>query len=342
MSYLKKTLILGGIIVAGAFFVWTKKKPHLPIIAITQIVEHPSLDAERLSCIQSLKKMGYIDGKNIKILYQNAQGSTTTATQIAKHFASNNVSVLVAISTPSAQAAKIACAKTKIPVVFSAVTDPVSARLVPSLTGKRSALITGITDRVQLKQQVELIKTFLPNCKKLGFFYSSSEVGSSIMLEEMLKLCVDSNIELIPVSCSKISDVQSMFLSFISKVDAVYVPLDNMIVSSMSSIAPLSIKHNLPIFASDDGSIAQGALAASCFDRKKLGEKLANIVVKILKDKTPANEIEIGTSHEQLPVINKNTMTKMGIFLPKDIEKKAHFLNEKDNEPLSSKDALKN
>lgn len=151
-------------------------------VAITAIVEHPALDAVRQGTIAELKKEGFEEGKNLKIDFQSAQGNTATAAQIARKFVGDKPDVIVAIGTPSAQA--VAAATRHIPLVFSAISDPVAAKLVKSWEASGTN-VTGTSDTLPIQPQIDLIKRLIPNLKAIGFVYSSGEVNSTVVLKQL-------------------------------------------------------------------------------------------------------------------------------------------------------------
>ncbi len=165
-------------------FLKTPPSNTLPIIAITQTVEHPALDAERAGITLALNKAGFIDGKNIQIVYQCAQGNQATAIQIAQHFAGLNPKVVVAISTPSAQAVLAPCREVGIPVVFAAITDPIAAKLITTIEARAEA-VTGIQDFVPIPERVNFIISTIPKLKRIGVIYNSGEINSSTIVKKM-------------------------------------------------------------------------------------------------------------------------------------------------------------
>jgi putative ABC transport system substrate-binding protein len=186
-------------------------------VAITQIVEHPSLDAVRVNFIKALEAAGYIQGKNLTIVYETAQGSVTTAVQIAKKFASTSPDVVLSISTPSAQALMPSLREVNIPMVFAAVSDPVSAKLVQSLD-KTDPLVTGATDAQPIIQQFDLIGEILPTLKSIGVVYNPGEINSLKILERLKEYAKDKNITILANGASKSAEVASALLPLLDHV----------------------------------------------------------------------------------------------------------------------------
>ena len=324
-------LILVGV-VYKTFFWSSSSQPlgtvatDLPIVAITQIVEHQSLDQEREGLIKALSDAGYEDGKNIKIIYQNAQGNLGVAAQIVTQLLGHKPKVMVAISTPSAQAALAPCLNQKVPLVFTAVTDPVGAKLVKDFTNKTDP-VTGVSDALPIASQVELIKQLVPGIKSLGIVYNPGEINSIKMVQLLKEVLVLENITLVEATASKTSDVSAAVTSLVDKVQALYIPNDNTAVAAMKSIALVAERHKIPLFAGDVGSVMAGALATKGYDRHELGKKVGEHVVKILQG-TDAATLSVLINHPLHVFVNVQTAARIGIVLPDAFLKTAHIVGE--------------
>ncbi len=301
-------------------------KEKLPIIAITQIIEHQALDQEREGIIDVLAKAGYIDGQTIKIIYQNAQGNISTAAQIVTQIVSQHPKVMVAISTPSAQAALPSCLAQNIPLVFTAVTDPIGAKLVKDMT-KRTELVTGVSDYLPIQSQIELVKDFIPDLKTLGVIYNAGEVNSVNMVKSLKEEAEKLNIQIVEATASKTGDVSTAMTSLVGKVQAVYIPNDNTAVAAMNSIVQIGEKHKLPVFAGDTGSVSAGAVAARGYDRFELGRKAGELVLKILKG-TPAGNLPIESGQTMRLTLNIKAAKRMGVVVDPSILKTATVTGE--------------
>jgi len=298
----------------------------LPVIGITQIIEHPSLDGEREGVIDTLAKAGYIDGQTVKIVYQNAQGNLGTATQIINQIIGQNPKVILAISTPSAQAALAPCLAHNIPLVFSAVTDPVEAKLIKDLV-KRPEAVTGVSDHLPIESQLNLVQGFVPGLKTLGIIYNAGEINSVKMVKVLQEESAKHNIQIVEAVAGKTSDVATAMNSLIGKVQAVYIPNDNTAVAAMSSIVQIAEKYKLPVFAGDTGSVAAGAVATQGYDRFFLGKKAGEIILEILNG-TPAGDIPIATNHPLSLTVNKDSLEKMGTAIPPELLKSATVIED--------------
>jgi putative ABC transport system substrate-binding protein len=289
----------------------------LPIIAITQIVEHPALDAERAGVNLALNKAGYIDGKNIKIVYQCAQGSQATAVQIAQQFAGLAPKVVVAISTPSAQAALAPCKESGIPMVFAAITDPLAAKLVTRL-GPREEAVTGVQDFVPIAERINFMISTIPNLKRIGVIYNSGEVNSSTIVK-LMKIYVqgkEANIkdmEIVEATANRSSDIPVALNSLLGKIDVLYIPNDNTAVSGISTIVQWGKDHKVPILTSDTSLMDTGILATNGYSHMQMGEFAGNQVVQILNG-TFAGYLPVQTEHEIETVVNHDVAKKLGMY----------------------------
>ncbi|MBY0501930.1 MAG: ABC transporter substrate-binding protein [Alphaproteobacteria bacterium] len=292
-------------------------------IAITQFVEHVAADAVRHGLLEELAQMGYREGENLTVTFENAQGSTTTAGQIARKFVSLKPSVIVAITTPSAQSIVKAVGKESIPIVFSAVTDPVGAGLVSSLKNHEGN-VTGVMDAPPIKEQMAFIKTLLPAVKTVGVLYNPGDNGSIASLETIREQAKVQGLTVIESTPIKSSDIQAAVLQLVGRVDAIYVPLDNMIVSAMSSVASLALTHGLPLFSADSGSVESGALACLGYSYVQTGHKTGEIISEILKGKDPA-QIDVASPGTTDIFINRHALEKLKLTLPEAVRTQAHY-----------------
>ena len=270
-------------------------------VGITQIVEHPSLDAARKGVEKALKEKG----KNIKIEYQSAQGDFGTAQLIAKSYASSKKDVIVAISTPSAQAA-LNATKT-IPIVYTAVTDGASA-------GLKGNNITGTSDMSPLDKQAELIKNLLPKAKKVGFIYNPSEQNSILLLEKFKGVAKAKGLTVVEKGVSSVNDINLAIDSLLSQIDVLYIPTDNLVYSSASLVIQKSNRKNIPVIASTKDIVEKGALATESIDYEKLGYQTGERVIDVLNGKNP-KDIPVETLKQTTLVVNQKIAKKYNISL---------------------------
>lgn len=320
LALLLSASILGGCASPQATAAQNPAKEEKKIrIGITQIVEHPALDASRQGFIDALKGKGFEDGKNVEVDFQNAQGDQATAQTIASKFVSDKVDLIFAIATPTAQAAYNATKD--IPILITAVTDPVAAGLAKSLEDSGTN-VTGTSDNVPLETQFDLLKKLVPNAKKVGILYNTSESNSEIQVESAKAAAPGFGLEILPVGIANINDIPQSLNSLFGNMDVLYVPTDNMVVSSMPIIADLCFKNNVPIIGSEKGQVEQGALATTGIDYYKLGFQTGEAAVDVINGKKPS-EISIKTLNEMQLVINTDAAKKLNIAVPAEISDKA-------------------
>lgn len=295
--------------------------PHKHI-AITQFIEHAALDTVLKGLLEELEKKGYKEGENLTVEVDNAQGNGATASQIARRFLGIKPDVIVAIATPSAQS-MVKAIKNAIPIVFSAVTDPVGVGLVSSLKAHPEN-VTGVMDAPPIKKQIEFIKTLVPTAKTIGVIYNPGDNGSVASLETIRQEAKAEGLTLVEVTPVKSSDIQPAILQLVGRVDAIYVPLDNMIVSAMKTVSAMALKHHLPLFSADSGSVESGALACVGYSYHQAGLKTGEIIADILNgEKT--TEIDIASPDKIDIFINRNALETLKISLPETVRAQAHF-----------------
>ncbi|MFC0820342.1 ABC transporter substrate-binding protein [Moraxella marmotae] len=284
-------------------------------VAITAIVEHPALDAARTGALEQLAAEGFKEGENLTVNFQSAQGNMATAGQIAKQFVSDNPDVIYAIATPSAQA--IAAATSDLPIVFSAVTDPVEAKLVTSLE-KPDGNITGASDVLPYEPQIELIRELVPNVKNVGYVYSPGEVNSTIVLKNLKEKLAPLGINVIEAPAQKSSDITQAANSLVGKVDVFYTSTDNMVVNAYEAIYQVAVNAKIPLIASNTEAVERGAVAALGVNYTDLGKQSGKIIARILKGEKPANIPVYVSKNLDLHVSPKHA-AEQGIELPQSV-----------------------
>lgn len=302
---------------------WAADTPKFPLIVITQIVEHEALNKEREGIVAALKDAGYEDGKTVSISYANAQGNVAIATQIAANFASKNPTVAVGISTPSAQSLIQPMAKLGIPVVFAAVTDPIEAKLVSTLD-KRTENVTGVSDGLPLKPQLELIKQLLPNVKAIGILYNPGEANSARAVNKLAAIALEMGFTVEEATTAKTADTLMAATSLIGKAQLIFIPNDNTAMASVTSIVGLGLSHNMPVITPDVDSVKQGILAVKGASHYAMGYKAGQMIVQILKGEKAA-DIPIAVDHTLELAINKTSADALKITIPDALKKEAKF-----------------
>lgn len=279
-------------------------------IGILQYVEHPSLSAARKGFVAELKKEGYVDGKNLKLDYENAQGDQSNLQTISTNLLSNNDLVL-GIATPAAQT--LSNLSTDVPVLFTAVTDPVSAKLVKTME-KPEGIATGTSDMSPISKQVELLQKVMPNVKKVGIMYTTNERNSEVQVEEAQKEFAKAGIDVLTKGISSTNDVQDTAKSLMSQTQVLFIPTDNMIVSAISLITELSKEMKVPVVGGSADIVEQGVLFTYGANYEALGRQTAKLAVRIIKGEDVS---EVSSEYPKtLNVVANDDMAKtLGIDL---------------------------
>jgi putative ABC transport system substrate-binding protein len=293
-------------------------------IGITQIVEHPALDSARQGFIDAMTEAGYVEGEDIIFDVANAQNDKSNALTIAQKFANDKVDIIFAIATPTAQAA--AQATTDIPILITAVTDPVDAGLVDTMEAP-GGNVTGTTDMNPIAEQLELIKKFVPDATKVGVVYNAGEPNSEVQVEIVKELAGPMGLEVVEATVSTSADVNQAANSLVGRVDAIYVPTDNTVVSALESVLQVAEKNKIPVIAGEGDSVKRGALITIGIDYYKLGKQTAEMAIRVLNGEDPAT-MPIETQKDMKLYLNKSAAAAMGVEIPEDILSEADELYE--------------
>jgi len=287
-------------------------------IGVIQYAPHPSLDNCYKGFKQGLEEAGYKDGDKIKIDFQNAQGDASTADLIAKTMVSKKESLIMGIATPAAMSAFSAAKSTNIPVVFTAVSDPVKAGIVKS-NEKPGNNCTGSSDVLPLDQQVKMIRAFLPNAKKIGIIYTTSEPNSISQLAEIKKIAGNYNFEIVDIGVTNASEVQAAAATVVSKgVDCINNFTDNNVVNNLSTVLQAANKAKIPVFGSEEEQVKNGCLACQGIDYVALGKETGKMAAKILKGEAKAQDLPVYVVKDFAPAYNKTVCQTLGLTLPAD------------------------
>ena len=304
----KMLLLLLGI----SMIAFGKEKSDVKI-GVTQIMEHQSLDSARKGFIKALEKEGYGE-KNIE--YQNAQGDFGTAQIIANSFKNDNKDLILAISTPSAQAAYNATKE--IPIIITAVTDAKSSGLV----GEN---ITGTSDAAPIYKQLEVAKKLLPQIKKVGVIYNTSEQNSQIQVEQVKEEGKKLGLEVVEAGITNVTDMAIGLDTLLPKVDILYTPTDNLVVSATPLVLEKANKARKPVIGSVEDQVAQGALVTQGIDYEKLGYQTGEIAVRVLNGEKP-KDIPVQTLKNTKLMINKAAAERLNIEIPENLKERAELI----------------
>lgn len=298
---------------------------EVPTIGIVQIVEHPSLDTIRENIVSQLAEEGFVDGKTVKIDYKNAQNDPNNLKSICQSFTANGYDMIIAIATPSAQAAL--GETTKTPIIFSAVTDPIAAGLVKSLETP-GGNVTGTSDAVSATKILDLALKLTPDMKTIGALYSAGEVNSVSVVEELKKYADEKGIKVVEATIMNSSEIQQAAQSLVGKkVDAVFSPIDNTVASAMPNVVQVLNQSKVPFYVAADSMVADGGLATDGVNYVELGKATGTMAAKVLNGAEPATMPVQTMSNTQI-YINPTTAKQIGIEIPKDILDQATILGE--------------
>ena len=317
---MKKVKITVAVILAAItiFFVGcTAKKDKVPVIGSSQYGEHASLDNCREGFLLGLKEAGLTEGEDYTIDYQNASFDNATATQIANNFSSKNVALMCAIATPSATACYAAAEDKNIPVVFNAITDPGEAGLT---TGN----ITGVSDKLPVDPQLELIRKLQPDAKTIGIIYTTSEPNSVSAIAEYKEKAGNYGFTIEAIGVADQASVTQAADTLINKkVDCITNLTDNNVVGVLPSILEKTNAAGIPVYGSEIEQVKKGCVASAGIDYVELGKMAGKLAAQILKGEAKASELPYETVTEYSTYINSDAASAMGITVPSDVAAKA-------------------
>lgn len=291
-------------------------------IGISQFAEHGSLDNCREGFLQGLENEGIVEGENLTVEYQNAAADMGTASQISDAFVSDKVDLICAIATPTAQSAYNAAMDSDIPVVYTAVTDPVAAELADE-DGNPVGNVTGTSDELPIKEQLEMIRQMLPDAEKVGIMYTTSEANSISALETYKELAGDYGFEIVESGISTTADISLAADDLISQVDCITNLTDNTVVASLPTILEKANEKGIPVFGSEIEQVRIGCLAAEGLDYVALGEQTGEMAAKILKGEAESSEMPYETITEPGFYVNMKVAENLGITVPDELSQSA-------------------
>lgn len=296
-------------------------------IAITQYAEHGSLDNCRQGFIEGLAEEGIVEGENLTIDFQNAQADSGAASQIASQFVAGNPDLICAIATPSALSCYNAALETDIPVVYTAVTDPVAAE-VANADKMPVGNITGTSDKLPVDAQLEMIRNMLPEAKVIGILYTTSEVNSISTIEEYKEKAGDYGFEIVDVGISTTADIPLAADNILSKVDCLNNLTDNTVVQGLPTILAKAGEKHIPVFGSEIEQVKIGCLAAAGIDYIELGKKTGQMAAKILKGEAAASEMPYETFEDYSIYFNQAVADTLGITIDSAVISDAEVFTE--------------
>ena len=292
----------------------TDSKEATYTVGISQFAEHGSLDNCREGFLEGLKEAGTEEGVNLDVILDNAQADTGTAATIADNFVSKKVDLICAIATPAAMSAYNSTKETDIPVIYTAVSDPVAAQLANE-DGTPVGNITGTSDALPVEEQLKMIRATLPDAKKIGILYTTSETNSESTIATYKELAGDYGFEIVDTGINTISDVEMAAKDLVSKVDCITNLTDNTVVSALQTVLAAANDAKIPVFGSEVEQVKNGCLASMGIDYVSLGKQTGEMAAKVLKGEAKASELNYELITEPSFYGNTEVAENLGITL---------------------------
>jgi putative ABC transport system substrate-binding protein len=291
-------------------------------VGIAQFVHHPALDATREGFLDEMKRLGYAGDDRVQYVYENAEGDISTANSIAQKFAAGRYDLVFPLATPMAQAVRKALSGTGTPVVFGAITDPVSAGLVQSMA-KPGDRITGTSDQWPYEGQLKLFREVMPELKNLCVVFNPGEDNTRYAMQQTRSAAVGLGIHLVEAPISGPTDVFESASSIASRCQAFYVPADNTAMAAAPTIVRVADQHRLPVLAGDPGTFKAGCLIGLGVSYYDLGVQSAKLANMILKEGKNAGDLPVVTSQNPQVMVSLPVAKRLGIRIPESVLKRA-------------------
>ena len=288
-------------------------------IGISQFAEHGSLDNCRIGFLEGLKEAGIEEGVNLTVLFDNAQADTATASMISDNYVSQKADLICAIATPSAMSAYNSCMDSDIPVIYTAVSDPVSAGLAKE-DKTPEGNITGTADTLPVEAQLKMIREVLPDATKIGILYTTSEANSLSTIETYKELAGDYGFEIVESGINTLADVDMAAADLAAKVDCISNLTDNTVVQGLQTVLAKANAAGIPVFGSEVEQVKNGCLAAEGIDYVALGKQTGAMAAKVLKGEAKASEMPYEVCEGANLYINTEVANDLGITFPENYE----------------------
>ena len=311
-----------GMVFSSFLFACSNVDSDVKTIGVLQYMEHGALDASYEGFVAALEAEGYVEGENIKIDLKNAQGNLATAQTIANQYVSDDADMIFSIATQAVQSAYNATKE--IPILMTAVTDPVEAGVVKDWKQSETN-VTGTSDLTPVAKQMELIKELVPDAKTVGVIYTTSEVNSEVQVNLAEEVAAKLGLEVIRVGVTTVNDIPQAVASVIDKVDVMYAPTDNLIASSMPVLWNACMDKQVPIIAGVDTMVVDGAIATEGIDYYQLGYETGLMAVEVLEGKNPST-MPIHTLEKTTLIINQKNADAIGLSIPDSVLKDAKIV----------------
>lgn len=286
-------------------------------VGVVQYADHPSLDNCREGFIEGLAAEGIIEGENLELTSKSAQGDDAMDTQIAQNFVNDKMDLVCGIATPSAMALYNVCYEKNIPVIFNAVSDPVAANLAKSKTEAMPG-ITGVSDELPVTEQLKLIREVLPDAKKIGIIYTTSEANSVSTIETYKEMAPEYGFEIVEKGTSNAAEIPQAADVLLGEVDCITNMTDNTVVDNLPIILEKANAANIPVFGSEEEQVGNGCIASAGIDYIELGKIAGEMAANVLKGED-ISSMPYETIEESKITVNEEVAAALGITLPEDI-----------------------
>ena len=313
--------VLAGLFAAGVIAGCGSSDSGKMKVGVVQIVQHPALDESNKGFVDALNERGLKD--KIELDQQNAQGDQSNLKSIANRFVSGNYKLIGAISTPAAQA--MAAQTQTIPIICTAIADYETAKLMKSEKVVDSN-VTGTHDRGPLDKQVALIREIQPNVKRIGIIYNSSEINSVIQAKRLTDTCKPLGIEVKELTVNSVNDIQQVAEGFLGEVDAVFIPTDNVIASSIPTLMSVMNRGKIPVYGAEVGHVKTGAFASESISFYEIGHRAGEMAADILEGKKKITDFPVEGPSKTKLYINKQEMETLGITVPQSVLDRAEMI----------------
>ena len=316
-------LLLGAAMMMTAFTACGSGKAEGYTIGISQFAEHGSLDNCKAGFLAGLEEEGIKEGENLTVLFDNSQADTGTASTIADNFVSKKVDMICAIATPSAMSAYNSCMNTEIPVIYTAVSDPVEAGLAAQ-DGTPTGNITGTSDALAVSEQLAMIREILPEAKKIGIIYTTSETNSVSTIGEYKKYAGEYGFEIVDTGINTIADVEMAAKDMVTKVDCITNLTDNTVVSALQTVLAAANEAGIPVFGSEVEQVKAGCVASMGLEYYELGKQTGKMAAKVLKGEAKASEMKFEVITQPSLYVNTAAADKIALALDGDFVNSAY------------------
>lgn len=284
-------------------------------VGILQTTSHPSLDEITAGSIEGLAEHGYVDGENIEVVFQNAQGDQNLMNTMAQSLVDEGADLLIGIGTPASQA--FANATSEIPIIMGAVSDPVGAGLVES-EDVPGTNVTGVKNQAPVEAQLGLMQDILPDAQKVGLLYSSGEDNSRAEGERVTQVLEDMGLEAVTYTVSSTNEIQQMVATLSREVDVIYLPTDNTIASAFDTVVSEADRYDTPLIPTVDLMIAQGGLATVGINQTEMGEEAGRMAAEVLDGQDPS-DFPVFVLSEGDILVNQEKADRLGITFPQSV-----------------------